>query len=828
MPTPIEPTPTPGTATQLWQQVKKLVDEALDVPTAERTAFLDRSCEGNDPLRREVEAFLDRQERLGDFLEQPFFTLRASADGSGSEAPEAGRRLGPYRLVRRLGSGGMGTVYLADRDDGEVRQRVAIKLMKRGLDSAEIVRRFHVERQILADLAHPFVARMLDAGTSEDGRPFLVMEYVEGERIDAYCDARRLGTRERVALFRRVCTAVHFAHRNLVVHRDLKPANVLVTEEGTPKLLDFGIAKLLEAGSQPAIYLKASTAHAGAAEVGTSPVDTSPIDTVPGGSPLTSLYASPEQLAGSTITTASDVYALGVVLYKLLTGHHPYSERTQLQLPRRTPRKPSVAVGQHGEVRLSDGTLVELTPERVSHLRSSDPRRLARLLEGDLDSIVLKALKTEPERRFSSAEHLSEDLRRHLEGLPVDSRRAGVTYRLGKFVRRHALGVGAAVLVALLLLGFGISMAVQRQTIARQKAEIEREHNRAEEVTVFVVELLRRLDPIRAGGEPLTGREALEVAVEQIERVENGSETRAALFDAVGGVYRNLGLEQEARTLLKKALDLRREIHGEDHPRVAESLHNLALIEDPEKAEPLMRRAVAIQRRVLPQGHRDLARGLNNLAMLLRKEGKLTEAETLARESLAVKKVLFGPEHPEVTAPLNTLATILRDLGKLDESEAFYRECLELRRRSEDPVSPRLANVLNNLAEVLLERGEAGAARPMYEEALDIRRQLYDVDDPRLVASLNNLGRVHIELDDAMTAQTLIREALEVERQRDKTEPERLAGLAKNLARALSESGSFAECEELAREAHSVFVQHERPSQVAEAQQLLERCRSPN
>ncbi len=798
-----------ATGTERWQQVKRLVDEALDLPAVERAAFLERSC-GGDELRHEVETLLEREDHLGDFLAEPFFSLRAAADS------DLDRQLGPYRLVRRLGSGGMGAVYMAERAGSELRQQVAVKLLKRGLDSEEMVRRFQIERQILADLSHPCIARLLDVGTAGDGRPFFAMEYVDGERIDAWCDARRLGTRQRVALFRQVCEAIHFAHQNLVVHRDLKPANILVTAEGTPKLLDFGIAKLLDRDA--------------AFNTVTMPQ---------GSAPLSLSYASPEQLGRGAITTAADVYALGVVLYELLTGRRPHRpdglspEETARFLRRDMPLRPSAAVARGEPLQRSGGSRQEVTPASISRIRGGEPRRLARQLRGDLDNIVLKALSPEPERRFSSAEQLSEELRRYLEGMPVRSRPDTFLYRAGKFVRRNALGVVVVSLIAVLVLGFGVAMAVQGRKIARQNKEIARERDRATWVTDFLVHLPDTPATNRGADEPLTLRDAWNAGVERIHREFTGQpEIRAALLDAMGSGYRHLLDYDEARLLLEEAMGLRQSLYGEDHVLVAETMHNLANLEGDErhreKAELLMRQALEIQRRHFPDGHGDLARGLNNLASLLSGKSKgLEEAEALARESIAMKERLFGSDYRELTTPLSTLATLLRRRGELEEAEGLYRRCLALRRRLEGPRSPGLANVLNALAALLVDRDDPEAAEPLYREALEIRRDLYPGDHPRLVSSLNNLGRLRILLGEPESAAALLIEGSAMARRlaaEEKLSDGTLAVVEKNLAWARLESGDFSLCETLARSALEVFRGRENLQRIAETKSILGGC----
>ena len=768
---------------QRWQRVKTLLDDALDLDSGARRAFLAQECSGDDLLYRQVESLLQEEEAAGDFLMEPIFVLGKDEDDSA-----AGSRLGPYQLIRELGSGGMGKVYLAERVDGEVEQQVAIKLLKRGLDTDEILRRFQSERQILANLSHLYVARFLDAGTREDGLPFFVMEYVEGEPITDYCNARRLSTRDRLKLFRKVCEAVHLAHQNLVVHRDLKPANILVTAEGTPKLLDFGIAKLLsdEAGS---LVTRTSL----------------------GSRPMTPHYASPEQVRGGPVTTATDVYALGILLYEILTGHRPYRVESRepgemaREVCEKSPARPSSAVRGTEVVCPTDNVPDLLTPEAVSQQRGEEPAALRRSLRGDLDNIVLKALRKEPERRFSSVEQLSEDIRRHLENLPVRSRPDTVFYRMGKFLRRHRWGVSAVALLTVSILGFAITMATQRQQIARER-------DRSQEVTEFLVEFLKSPDPTRSKGESVTVRQALDVGVSRLRSSPDlAPEIRATLLDAIGQAYWGLALYQQAEPLLEEALALRRATPDEDPALVAESLHNLASVKrglaDAEGAETLVRQALEIQRRIFPSGHRDLARGLNNLALLMIARRDLEAAESLVDEALDMQRRLFGREHSEVARTLNTSAILAALGGRTEAAERLYRESIEMRRQLDGPVDPGLAKTLNNLAQLLADRGDLAGALPLHQDALAMRRQIFEADHPDVVTSLANLALVSARLGEVASAKTHLEEGLAMERRLAGEKTFKIAVLSRNLAFVHAKIGEPLDCEQLIDQALEIFVE---------------------
>jgi eukaryotic-like serine/threonine-protein kinase len=445
-----------------WAQIRQIFDAALERPPQDRAAYLQVVCARDDELRREVENLLESHDTSTDFLSTPaaqlgqaMFARGDSFRGDDADDYPKGYRVGSYEFERRIGRGGMGSVWLASRADHEFNKQVAIKMVRRGTDSQEILRRFRIERQLLAGLDHPNIARLIDGGSTPDGLPFLVMEYVQGTRIDHYCESRKLPISERLQLFRAVCSAVQYAHQNLVVHRDIKTGNILVTAGGVPKLLDFGIAKLLPGDS--------------------SAVDLS--QTRPGLRPMTLDYASPEQVRGEPITTATDIYSLGVLLYKLLTGKMPYGGDVRSQtalwhaITEKEPLKPSTVVLMDEKTAVPEATQ---KLEAVSETRDSARKRLRKKLAGDLDSIILKALRKEPHHRYASAEQFSEDIQRYLDGRPVIARIDTPGYRLVKFLERNGEGVAAAFVIGAAL----ISMAVVSQHYAnlaeRAESEVER------------------------------------------------------------------------------------------------------------------------------------------------------------------------------------------------------------------------------------------------------------------------------------------------------------------------------------------------------------------
>ncbi len=433
---------------QRLRQIRNLYEAALERDLAERTVFLGQACQGDRDLGLQVERLLTAHEHAADFISGPLLgsiDLNIDLDAGAAATRMEGRRLGVYLVLREIGHGGMGTVYLASRDDGVVHQQVAIKIVRAGTGDPDVLRRFHQERDILASLDHPAIARLIDGGSTEEGLPYLVMDYVDGEPIDAWCDRHKLNVTERLKLFQAVCSGVQYAHQRLVVHRDLKPGNILVTSVGNVKLLDFGIAKLLDNDATPKDQAATETLI----------------------QRMTPEYASPEQVRGEPVNTASDVYALGVVLYGLLTGHRPYRMQSHLMhevarvICEEEPTRPSAVIAEVDGA----GETAAARPETISEVREGSPVRLRHRLEGDLDNILLKALQKAPSRRYSSADQFSEDVRKHLEGMPVSARKDTVWYRAGKFIRRHQVGLTAAVLILASML-LGLTMTLWQTRIA--------------------------------------------------------------------------------------------------------------------------------------------------------------------------------------------------------------------------------------------------------------------------------------------------------------------------------------------------------------------------
>jgi serine/threonine protein kinase/Tfp pilus assembly protein PilF len=760
-----------------WARVEELFRAALAASAADRATLL-AACRRDDAeVAAEVEALLAADRDAGTFL--------AAVIDPDSPPPTAGfrdgmigRRLGPYRVERELGRGGMSIVYLAVRDDEQFRRQVAIKLLQAGggLDGEDMLRRFSRERRILAALEHPHIARLFDGGTLDDGRPYFVLERIEGEPLDEFCDRRRLGVTARLRLFLRVCSAIAYAHRNLVVHRDLKPTNVLVTADGSPKLLDFGIAKLLDPEGGPG-------GGGGAADPTRAELRV-----------MTPGYASPEQRRGGVITTASDIYSLGVILFELLTGHRP---------PAPDPGRASLSVLVMQQAVNRRGRTVRLTPEAVAGARGCQPRELHRRLQGDLDNILAMALREDPERRYPSVEQLAGDLERHLGSRPVLARPDTFTYRAAKYLRRHRLGVAAGAGLACLLGAFIVAAAVQ-------SARTARERDKAEQSLRFVEELFQVADPSEAQGNTITARELLDHGAARVEgRFEGQPQVAAALEETLGRIYGKLGIYGRAERLLTSALGRRRKASGSELTEVAATLNSLGdvlqLAGEYDRAEAAYREALALRRELLGARHPDVAESLNNLGDLLEDKGDYRGAEPLLRQALALRRDLFGAEHTAVAESLNNLGLLLHERADYRGAEPLLRQALAIRRRLLGANHPETAESLNNLAALLQAKGSYREAEPLLRDALMINRRVLGERHAGVAASLQNLAMVLHAEGKAGAAEPLLREALAIERQAVGADhPDRAASLH-DLGLVLAAQGKTREAEDMFRQAIALY-----------------------
>lgn len=712
-----------------WQQVRAILDRAIELPVSERSPYLDQSCADDSELRDEVESLLRSHEEAGSvFLKNAAGNVKTALEAR--SLSRIGSRIGVYQILAEIGHGGMGEVYRGVRADGQYEKAVAIKLVRGGYDTSGLLQRFRHERQILASLDHPNIARLLDGGTTEDGTPYLVMELIEGERLDSYCDAHRLSISERLQLFREICSAVQYAHQRLIIHRDLKPGNVLVTADGIPKLLDFGIAKLIDPDSLAETTLLR---------------------------PMTPEYASPEQIRGEPITTASDVYSLGVVLYQLLTGRSPYplDTRSSHQLAQAVcetdPAKPSSAVLKLIPTS-TDQQVPATIPDHPASVREGSAARLQRRLAGDLDHIVLKAMRKEPHQRYSSVEQLGEDIRRHLEGLPVTAVKGSFAYRAEKFVRRNRMSIAAGSLLAITLLG-GIATTIRQARIARSQAEIARsERAKAEKRFSDVRELANSLifeihDSIQGlpGATP-SRKLLLYRAVQYLDKLSSDSAGDVNLQRELGWAYQRLATVQGDTTQ-----------------------SNLGQVN---AAEISNRKAMALFEAVAKANPKNVTDQLN-LAMAYRWRAFFDIYETTGRaeidRALAVTEPLL-PTNPNNLDLKNELAqeySIRADIqdavgDRLDSIES-YRKVRDLRQEilNTNPAYTGARQALAKITVVLAhEIGRFGppdeAIRLMNLGIADFQVQAAETKDPGLVrevaAAESRRGDVELIQGDLMAA----------------------------------------------------------------------------
>ncbi len=758
-----------------FRQVEQLFASALARPAEDRGRFLKAASGGDEVLVAEVERWLAADSRAGDFVEVAIERVAEAVAGESGEALVLGEALGPWHIVARLGRGGTSTVYLGERGDGQFLGRVAIKVLQPGMITPDLADRFQRERRILSGLEHPGIARFLDGGTTSRGLPYFVMELVDGLPIDRWADRLALPLAERIALFRQVCDAVRHAHQNLVVHRDIKPSNVLVTGEGRVKLLDFGIAKLLEE--------EAEGPHTVAAQ-----------------RLLTPRYASPEQVLGRPITTATDVYSLGVLLYELLCGQPPYAiedaspPAVARAVIEQEPPRPSQVVRRLASTDRE-------AARRVASARGTSPRELARDLAGDLDTIVGKALAKEVERRYASVVELVADLDRHRKGEPVLARPATLGYRLAKFVRRHRFG---SVAVALFLLGAIAFSASVTTLLARTRVE----RDRARQVSALLSDLFELADQDPERGETITARELLDRGAERAAaHLADQPETQAMVLDTLARLYEQMGLYDRAAAALVRAVDLHRQLPGAERA-LAGSLNHLGRVRaqagDFQAAEPLFVEALELRRRLFGNESGEVAASLNNVALVRHDLGYYAEALGLYREALALDRRLSGPDHPSTAVTMANVALLLHDQGEYAEAELLYREALAIWQRHEGPEGESVAEGLDylgmtlaaearweeaeaaagrslelrrkalgekhrdvarsqcHLGAVLRDRGELAAAAPLLQGAERLRRELLGPDHPELAESLVELAALARARGEPERAEALYREAIRI------------------------------------------------------------------
>lgn len=773
--------------------LEKLFDQAVSLNGTEREEFIAGNCP--DPgLRRELEKLLASDPGASTFLQDT--VLDAASSALQDLTFSHGQRLGPYRVLSVIGRGGMGLVYLAERADGKFEQRVALKVLQSGPDQPFVADQLQRECRILASLEHPNIARVLDADATENGVPYFVMEYVNGQPIDRYCDNRKLSFRDRLRVLLPVFDAVQVAHQKLIVHRDLKPDNILVTTQGVPKLLDFGIAKSL--------------------------TDTSSAARMTSTRVLTPEYASPEQVRGEALSTATDVYSLGAILYKLLTGvaPHPVEGKSAAQV-------------------------VHAICEE--DIRKPSERR--RELSGDLEHILEMALRKEPVRRYRSVDQFAADIENFLEQKPVIARRDTPWYRSSKYVRRHALAVGFATAIVVLLCVFSLLQA-------RQLRKTTEERDRATRITDFMTAMFKVSDPSQARGNTITAREILDKASKDIDKgMAQDPVQQAQMMHVMGTVYFGLGLTEEAESLWRKAFDIRRRTLGSDNPETVETMIQLSFVTDRAEGEQLLRDAVEIRHRTLGPHNPDTLVPMSLLSGHLAMQGRLSEADQLARQVMDIRSRVHVPDseaimdsleylggvfmregkysqadqldrqildfrrrrldtdHPDVLSAESSLAWALWGEGRWSEAELLLRQAVETGRRVLGPDHFSQTNREYTLAEVLADEGRYDEAERLHRKVLEARRRTAGPSSAPAVNSMNSLAQILINDGRYSEADKLLWEAAEISvRQSGRKRPLHLIAIAE-LGVALDDEGRHYEAEKLERESFDGMSQTLGPEQ---------------
>jgi serine/threonine-protein kinase len=717
---------------QRWERIQAVFDAVYELPAGERADALARVTD-DTAIRDEVASLLAEEGSVPPIVD----SVAVQVLGLPDDASRLGTRVGAYRLVRRIGAGGMGEVYLAERADGEVEQRAAVKLVRPGLATEQLLARFRAERQILARLEHPNIARFLDGGITDADRPYFVLEYVDGEPLDVYADTHSLSVDERLRLFLQVCDAVSHAHTRLIIHRDLKPSNILVTHDGQVKLLDFGIAKVVREDADETL-------------------------TRPGGALMSPAYASPEQVRGEPVGTATDIYSLGLVLYQLLAGRRPYTVES---------RNPADVVRIVGEVEpprpsLAIGATDDDEPVLIGERRRVDPRRLRRQLAGDLDVIVMTALRKEPERRYRTVGTLADDIERHLTHLPISARSESAAYRAGRFVKRHRVGAATALAIVALIATVVTFYTLQLRT---ERDRAGQEARKAREVAAFLRGIFEVSDPAATKGETVTARTLLDEGARRIEtRLTDQPEVQAEMMDVIGNVYVSLGLYPDGQRMIERALVLRRSRPDPSDSAIAATLYDLGHARQWSgqyaAAESSYREALAMRRRIFDEDHPEVLHAVSAVAGILHAQGSYAPAESLYRSVLARHRARADASHEELASALYDIGSVEHMDGRLEQAGAHFREAIAALEADTSRNELAIADIESDLAVLLKNQEQYDSAAPLYRDVLAIRRRYLGEAHSLFAQSLNNYAIFLRASGDGAAAESVSVLALEAYR----------------------------------------------------------------
>ena len=715
--------------------LKAIFEKALSLDEVEREKYFKNLSSKEKKYIEEVRSLIDSYQSTEDFLEIASNQQEIFSFDKNQPHPLIGKCIGQYLIEKEIGIGGMGIVFTAVRADKEFKQKVAIKILKQGLTTKYLIKRFENERQILANLQHPNIAKLFDGGKTIDGLPYLVMEYIEGTPITEYCSNNNLNIEEKLKLFTTVCSAVQYAHQNLIIHRDLKPGNILVTAEGRPKLLDFGVAKLLdESLVQENIKLtQTKMMH------------------------LTPEYASPEQINGDNITTASDVYSLGVILYQLLTGEQPY------QVNSNSPLAISKIISEEKIVRPSEILKIKKTKEGTRQKLNISEKSLSKL-KGDLDNIVLKAMHKDVSQRYISVQELIDDINRYLKGLPVKARKDTLGYRFTKFVQRHKVGVALFILFNIIILTSIAAVIYQGRIAARERDKAKTENQKYEKVNEFLTRILSSVDPSEIGRD-VKVYDILDKAAEDVNtELKNQPEVEASIRSTLGNTYVNLGEYDKGKPFLEKAYEINLSLYGENSKETATSIHDLGLyydwIGDYKKADSLYSKSISIFRNVLEEPAKIYGDALNNLAIVKMHFSQYDIAEKLYLEAIEISKKVEGEKSRNIAVMMNNLAYNYSDAGKLDKAEEYYKKSLQVILEVLGENRPEAGTAYNNIAWLHMQKNELDSAEVYLNKSYQLKYKLKGKDHPDVGLALNNLGVLQFKKGNFTKAETYFLDAV--------------------------------------------------------------------
>lgn len=713
-------------------KIRELFDKASNLNAVEREVFLNQECANELELKKEILSLLDSLENTKDFLEEASTIVEQNKNNFTD--PYIDKQIGNYLIDGEAGVGGMGIVYTGRRNDKEFEQKVAIKILKHGITSEYLLKRFQIERQTLANLQHQNIARLLDGGRTIDGLPYLVMEFIDGIPITEFCHQKKLSLEEKLKLFREVCTAVQYAHQNLIVHRDLKPGNILVTKDGIPKLLDFGIAKLIDEEL----------------------VDNNEGLTRTGVWHLTPEYASPEQIKGEKITTASDIYSLGVLLYQILTGYQPY------KISNNSPAVISKIITEEIIQKPSEKVKDKLREHAESNLFLND--KISNQLKGDLDNIVSKAMHKDPARRYVSVEQFSEDVRRHLSGLPVIAQKDTAGYRLSKFIQRHKVGFISSVGFIVFLIINLIAIIWQANIAANERDKAKLEAQKVETVNKFLLDMLSSVDPTEIGRDV----KVYDVLRKSALGVEKGFKDQpgieASIQKTIGKTLTSLGEYDEAKPHLLRSLLLNERVYGKQSNQASESNYELALyyhwIGELKTADSLYKKSLQIFKRNSDVSKRSLASTLNDYGILKSDFAEFDESKKMYEESLNILLENYGEKDRDVASLYNNLAIVMQAQKDLDGAEKYFHKALELNIELFGENRPEVSSNYNNLAYIYIDKGDFTRAEEYFIKSLELKKKYYGADHSYVGFAFLNLGGLEFRIGKINESEKYILDAI--------------------------------------------------------------------